>query len=220
MLTQILNEYPFRVKYEDEKTFDFGGVSRDMFSAFLKEAYAKLFDGGSLLVPAVLPHIDTSVWPVMGTIISHSYLVSGILPIRIAFPCLSAILLSPKGQLPNNVLVESFVDCLSQHDATIFKIAFDEIRSGKKTFTTSTQSHTVSVLSRYGCREMPTPDNLTRLIVQVSKYRFIMQPAIAINAMKSGIPKIHSPFWESITLGELCETYKLFIHQHLKFSRC
>ena len=55
---------------------------------------------------------------------------------------------------------------------------------------------------------MPTPDNLTRLIVQVSKYRFIMQPAIAINAMKSGISKIHSPFWESIALGELCETYK------------
>ena len=58
----------------DEKAFDFGGVSRDMFSAFLEEAYAKLFDGGLLLLPAVLPHINTSVWPVMGTIISHSYL--------------------------------------------------------------------------------------------------------------------------------------------------
>ena len=34
MLTQILDEYPFRVKYRDENTFDIGGVSRDMFSAF------------------------------------------------------------------------------------------------------------------------------------------------------------------------------------------
>lgn len=85
-----------------------------------------------MLLPAVLPHIDTSVWPVMGTIISHSYLVSRILPIRIAFPCLSVILLPSKGQLPNNVLVESFVDCLSQHDATIFKISFDKVKSGKK----------------------------------------------------------------------------------------
>ena len=96
-------------KYRDEKAFEIGRVSWDMFSAFFEDAYAKLFDGGSLLVPAVLPHIDESVWPVMGAIISHAYLVSGILPIWIAFPCLSAILLPPKGQLPNNVLVESFV---------------------------------------------------------------------------------------------------------------
>ena len=46
-LTQILDEYPFRVKYRDEKAFDIGGVSRDMFSAFFEDAYAKLFDGGS-----------------------------------------------------------------------------------------------------------------------------------------------------------------------------
>ena len=159
-------------------------------------------------MPAVLPHIDESVWPVMGAIISHAYLVSGILPIRIAFPCLSAILFPPKGQLPNNVLVESFVDCLSHHDATIFTIAFDEVKSGTKTFTASTQSNTVSIMSRFGCREMSTPDNLTRLIVQVSKVRLIMQPALAINAMKSGIPKVHTPFWDSISLGELYQTYK------------
>ena len=76
--------------------------------------------------------------------ISFISIVSRILPIRIAFPCLSVILLPSKGQLPNNVLVESFVDCLSQHDATIFKIAFDKVKSGKKTFTTSIYSLTQS----------------------------------------------------------------------------
>ena len=64
-LTQILDEYPFRVKYRDEKAFDIGGVSQDTFTAFFEDAYAKLFDGGSLIVPAVLPHIDKSVWSVM-----------------------------------------------------------------------------------------------------------------------------------------------------------
>ncbi|MCG8624697.1 MAG: hypothetical protein MJE68_22210 [Proteobacteria bacterium] len=72
-LPQILQEYPFRIKYRDEKAVDVGGVSRDMFSAFFEEAYTKLFDGGSLLAPAVLPRIDMSVWPVMGPITSHAY---------------------------------------------------------------------------------------------------------------------------------------------------
>ena len=55
---------------------------------------------------------------------------------------------------------------------------------------------------------MSTPDNLTRHIVQVSKFQFIMQPALAINAIKLGIPKGHTPFWDSISLGELYQTYK------------
>ena len=35
-----------------------------------------------------------------------------------------------------------------------------------------------------------------------------MQPTLAINAIKSGIPKVHTPFWDSISLGELYQTYK------------
>ena len=35
-LSWILEEYRFRVKFEGEKAFDIGGVSRDMFSVFLK----------------------------------------------------------------------------------------------------------------------------------------------------------------------------------------
>ena len=34
MITQILDKYPFRVKYREVKAFDIGGVSQDMFSAF------------------------------------------------------------------------------------------------------------------------------------------------------------------------------------------
>ena len=206
-LPHILAEYPFRVKFHGEKAFDIGGVSRDMFSAFFEDAYARLFDGGSLLAPAVLPHIDMSVWPIMGTVVSHAYLACGILPIRIAFPCLSAILLPPGGQLPQNVMVEAFVDCLNHHDASIFNDAFKEIKCGKQTFSVSVQLNLLSILGRHGCREMPNPVNLTKLIVQVATFQFVMQPAMAITQMKSGIPKTHATFWNSVTAGELYSLY-------------
>lgn len=56
---------------------------------------------------------------VIGTIISHSYLVTGILPVCIAFPCLATILLHEfhDGLIPDNVLVELFVATFSYHDA-------------------------------------------------------------------------------------------------------
>ena len=88
-----LQQYPFRVKYEGERAVDTGGVARDMFSAFFDEVYNKMFDGASLLVPALLPHIDMDNWPLLGTIISHAYLACGILPIRMAFPSLAAFYL-------------------------------------------------------------------------------------------------------------------------------
>ena len=193
-LSRILEEYPFRVKFEGEKAFDIGGVSRDMFSAFFEDAYTRLFDGGSLLAPAVLPHIDMSMWPIMGTVISHTYLACGVLPIRIAFPCLSAILLPPGGQLPQNIMVEAFVDCLSHHDASIFDDAFKEIKCGNKKFSSSVQFNLLSILGHYGCREIPNPVNLNKLIAQVATFQFVMQPAMAITQMKTGIPNIHAPF--------------------------
>ena len=47
----LLSEFPFRVRYENEKAVDTGGVCRDMFSAFWEKAYLKNFDGERLVVP-------------------------------------------------------------------------------------------------------------------------------------------------------------------------
>lgn len=43
----ILNEYPFRIHFNDEEGVDIGGVCRDMYSAFFEQMYLKHFDGSS-----------------------------------------------------------------------------------------------------------------------------------------------------------------------------
>lgn len=54
--------------------------------------YRYFFEGSILVTPSVHPRTSLEKMKVMGTIISHGYLVSGVLPIRVAFPCLAAIL--------------------------------------------------------------------------------------------------------------------------------
>lgn len=44
--------------FEDERGFDLGGVSRDMYSAFWEKAFQQLFDGSLLLAPAMHAGID------------------------------------------------------------------------------------------------------------------------------------------------------------------
>ena len=56
-----------------------------MYSEFYEAAYVSLFDGSSLLTPVVHPEMDTTSLSTFGFVLSHGYLVSGILPIRIAF---------------------------------------------------------------------------------------------------------------------------------------
>ena len=108
-----MKEHPFRVKFQGERAIDIGGVARYVFGInFYEEVYQQMFEGGSVMVPAILLHIDTSKWSLLGTIISHAYLICGILPIRIAFPCLSSVLLHHGDQVPQEVVFETFVDSL------------------------------------------------------------------------------------------------------------
>ena len=101
----MLAEYPFRSKFVGERAVDLGGVTRDVFSAFFEEAYAKCFDGSSLLTPSDNPLIDSSTLSTVGTIISHVYLITGMLSVQIAFPCLAAVLLPSVSGVPEEVVM-------------------------------------------------------------------------------------------------------------------
>jgi hypothetical protein len=97
-----------------------------MFSAFYEEAYKKHFEGASLVVPAIHPGMDMRAFSILGTIISHAYLVLGILPIRISFPCLAGMLLN-KYHLPDEMLIRTLRDSISVHDAAVCNQALEEI---------------------------------------------------------------------------------------------
>ena len=113
---KIIDEYPIFIKYKDEMAVDDGGVQRDMYSAFWQEAYCTLFEGASTLIPMVYRQLGISVYPILGSIISHDYLASGILPERIALPTLLTILLGPGAHIPSQILMDAFLDYVSTTD--------------------------------------------------------------------------------------------------------
>ena len=71
--------------FKGENALDYGGVQRDMYSGFWEEACIKFFEGSTLLTSMVHPHIDINLFPFLGKVISHSYLVSGMLPVVLLF---------------------------------------------------------------------------------------------------------------------------------------
>ena len=178
-----------------------------MFSAFWDEAYLKHFDGERLLVPSVRPGTDMSELKLLGTILSHGFMVCGFLPIRIAFPVVVATLLGPNVEIPDIILLESFVDFLSSHDSTILKDAVLQVQSNQF-ITSDVKSSLIDLLSRFGCTEMPTRNNLLRLIVGVAKHNFVGKPLGSLFTLRAGVPIQYGLFWDNYTIQKLFELYK------------
>ena len=130
-LNDVLEEFPFRIRYENERAQDTGGVCRDMFSSFWEEAYVQHFDGEKLLIPSMRPGVNMAKFKLIGTILVHGFMVCGFLPVRIAFPVIAAVLLGPDVKIPDTILIESFVDFLSSHDGSLLHDAVVESKTNQ-----------------------------------------------------------------------------------------
>ena len=198
-----LREFPLRISFQDEIAFDSGGVSRDMFSAFWETAYCRFFEGACLLTPNLHATTDMSVLRLLGRIISHGFLVSGYMPIRVAFPCMAGVLLGPMTDFSSSILIEAFSESLCSYEAGIIKQALEE-----STFSTDLQTKIVSILSRYGSRACPsTSTDLRAQLLNVGKYEFLIKPMAAISSIHSGISEEEKLFWRNFSVNELHSLY-------------
>ncbi len=196
----VIKEDPFHVQFSGELAVDIGGVSRDMFSAFFDEMYLKMLDGSSLLYPAIHSSIGINDFKVIGLIISHAYLVSGMLPDRVAFPCLATVLLDQ--HVPDSVLLDSYIKSLCDYDMKVVQKALD-----LTDYSSDISSDLISLLSAHGCREIANPSNVRRLLCQVARYTFLIKPAAALSIMRQGIPEQHVPFWNAVPLEQFMSLY-------------
>ena len=163
-----------------------------MVSAFWEEAYQKLFDGSTLLVPAMDPH--------------HRYAISAsgsgpsviawlslyrILPTRLAYLCLAAMLLGPEVDISTQCLVKSFIDYLSEVDREVLKHALELTKRAKSMFPDVMQEKLLLVLSAFNCRQIPPPDKLAAILADIAMFVFFSKPMLAIINIHSGIPEEH-----------------------------
>ena len=201
----IVGECPIFIKFSGEEALDYGGVQRDMYSAFWEVAYSKIFEGATLLVPMVHPHLDMTIFPILGRILSHGYLVAGHLPVRISLPTLINMLLGPK-QVSSQILLESFLDYISGTERRVFKEALSYQQDDR--FPSNIQERLLSVLCRFRCRQLPTPANLISCIQHIAEYEFVSRPAAAIFSVYSGIPVSHQQFWMKQSVSSLLQLYE------------
>jgi hypothetical protein len=136
-----------------------------------------------------------SVISTLGSIISHAYFVTGILPIRVAFPGLARCLLGP------DITFSSLIDSL---EANIIKRACVEARLE---IANDLMPLILSVLSRFDVRQLPTHHIFQLTLGQVATYEFMTKSSAALSVLYSGISKQHQPFWKGIDINSLFSIY-------------
>ena len=201
----IATEFPFRVVFDDEPAIDSGGVARDMFSGFWSCAFDKSFDGSGSLISTTHPTIDMSVFPILGKILSHGYIACAFLPVHISFLVIAASLLGPDVQISDSILCKSFITYLSFHDAGILRDAFGQLES--TSFSSHLQSSLMVVLGNYGCRQIPSPQNIQSLVTMGARHQFLVKLLAALYLMFGGIPNEHKSFWKNVSVDHLMKLY-------------
>ena len=198
----LFREYPLRIKFAGEKAVDTGGVCRDLFSAFWDKAYEKAFDGTNALMPALHPHVDMEMFPLLGAIFSHGFLSCGFIPVRLGFPTIVALVLGTTVTIPDSMLITSFQEFLSCHDQSVIKDALNK-SSTEVTFKDHMTTSLISILNPFGCKHRPTPQNIQSLVVQIARHEFLTKPLAALNSLHSGVPVCHAGFWNSFSVNRL-----------------
>ena len=201
-----------RIKFEDERGIDAGGLIRDAFSAFWEKSYGYHCDGSAALVPLIHPSSDLDTLGLLGRILSHGYILCGYLPVRIVFPSLCAMLLGSNVKVPADILVDSFKEYLPEIDRMHLQQCF----TSRSEISMELKSALVSIFSRFGCLEVPTASNILRLCEQVAMYEFLIKPMAAINAISSGIASEHREFWNSMSVHDFHDLYLALTANPLK----
>ena len=118
---------------------------------------------------------------------SHGYLACGILPVRLALPVLTMSLLGPSVEIPDDILMESFVDYMVFYEANIFRESVSAAKN-RLELPPALLTKLTNLLSRFGCHELPESRNVVNLIIQIARHEFAVKPVGAILSMHSGVP--------------------------------
>ena len=110
------------------------------------------------------------------------------------------MLLGPSVTIPSSLIIDSFSDYVSD----IERLKLQEVLATSLPFSPSLISEDLlSILSRFGCRQIPTHVNLPKRIEDVARYEFCVKPAAALALIHAGIPHTHAPFWKNKSASDV-----------------
>ena len=164
------------------------GVTRDAFSEFHQGVYDR-FEGEFQKIPSNFNDIDEL--KIVGEIITHGFILSGIFPLQICKATLKHYLF---GSCKEEELFHSFLRFVPEKERT-----FIEHWDGK-----SNPQRIIDLLTEYGVFAVPTLDNLQSLIIKAATIAIIRQPCFPMQTIIESMGN----FWKHVSIECVDALYK------------
>ena len=69
-------------------------------------------------------------------------------------------------------------------------------------------SNLIAILSRFNCRQVPTPEGFFNLLVNIAIYEFLTKPSAALISIHNGVPQQHKGFWQTMGINGILSLYQ------------
>ena len=149
------------------------GVAREAFSIFMSQLLFKCFEGTVEFVPLIQPEFGLDEFVTVGKIFYQFFFNYGVFPLQIARVSMEYIFF---GAYESNTLIQSFYNYCSKEQALVLSKAIKNESFVKEEL--------IDILSYYGIRTMPTPNNIHDLVCKIAKNELITKPFPALSSFK------------------------------------
>ena len=160
-----------------EKGVDSGGIFRDALAIFWQEFYISCCLGERGRVPFLRHDFQTEEWTAVARIIVRGYLDLGYFPVTLSHAFVISAMFGEKA-VCEDILLRSFKQYLAPIDEQLICRALtiyvkdgeednDDGKDGDSVDDDGDNDDLIDLLDRFGCRRLPTKDNIQGLIMEI-----------------------------------------------------
>ena len=200
------------VVFEDEKATENSGLTREVFSIFLKDMQERFFDGNVECIPRVNPQTcrtlsctEDTMFTTMGKIISHNFVLTGVFPIFISRVSLQSVLVKSKRPIGDGILISSFLRYIDDFEKEAIETIMKE--NAESNIDDECLEIVLGVFNRCQSNCLPTRQNIRAMMIDAARSELVCRPAHALQALYKGMILAHPALWTSVHEEDLSKLY-------------
>ena len=191
----------------NEDAVDFGCVTRDVFSSFWDELIndTKLFSGTNSKVPIFNASNASAAMkklPIIGRILSHSYLVTGCFPTSMSVVSVISMFLGADAPINDDMLLNGLYEFLPGPESKFIHQALS-----LSSFDESVLNRLIDIYAINGLTRIPTPANLRTDMLYLATFLLRLQPQVCFSSILSGLTGSEKSAWSSLQVKDFVKIY-------------
>ena len=154
------------IQFKDECGLAFDAIKQEAYSLFWENAIPRYFEGTCTFVPRICPGIEENVYTILGRILWHGYILSGV---------------AGKESINDEDFLDGFLEYVSSYE----RVKLSHILMEEK-LSQESKNFLLDFMSEYAVSKMPTTENKKSVLISVEKTELSSKPRMAVDALKEG----------------------------------